>query len=185
MKKTYFVRIVALLCVALMLPLGTGTSWAQPENDKNKNKKEVDIEGRVYDYDKEEPLHNVTVRIVHAETGQAREDETDKNGCYEFDDVADGTYSFSVFYKGKDDEMMEKVKGEFLLPNKITVVASTEKDILIKTCVALMERNSLFLLDDCDLCRKVPPIIWIIPAGVVLGGVIGRDEDEEVSPSRP
>jgi hypothetical protein len=81
--------------------------------------------------------------------------------------------------------MMEKVKGEFLLPNKITVVASTEKDILIKTCVSLLERNSLLLLDDCDLCRKVPPIVWIIPAGVVLGGIIGRDEDEEVSPSRP
>jgi hypothetical protein len=184
MKNLSFVRIVAVLCVVLMLPLGIGTSWAQPQNE-NRNKKEVDIEGRVYDYDKDEPLHGVTVRIVSTETGQAREDETDKNGCYEFKDVADGTYSFSVFYNGKDDKMMEKVKGEFLLPNKITVTASTEKDILIKTCVALLERNSLLLLDDCDLCRKVPPLILIVPAAIVAGALIGRDEDEEVSPSRP
>ncbi len=183
MKSLNFVRVIAILCIGLMLPLGTGTTWAQDE--EKKNKKEVDIEGRVYDYDKDEALHGVTVRIVSAETGQAREDDTDKNGCYEFDDVADGTYSLSVFYKGKDDSMMEKVKGEFLLPNKITVKASTEKDILIKTCVSLLEQNSLFLLDDCDLCRKVPPIIWIIPAGVVAGGIIGRDDDEEASPSRP
>ncbi|MCI0412393.1 carboxypeptidase-like regulatory domain-containing protein [bacterium] len=184
MKKLDFVRIVAILCIGLMLPLGTGTTWAQPQQE-NKNKKEVDIEGRVYDYDKDKPLHGVTVRIVNTETGEAREDETDKNGCYEFDDVADGTYSFSVFYKGKDETMMEKVKGEFLLANKITVQASTEKDILIKTCVSLQERNTLFLMDDCDLCRKVPPYIWVVPAVVVAGGIIGRDEDEEVSPSRP
>jgi Carboxypeptidase regulatory-like domain len=185
MKNRNFVRIVAFLCVVLILPLGIGTSWAQPQNDKTKDKKEVDIKGRVYDYDKDEPLHNVTVRIVSAETGQAREDETDKNGCYEFEDVADGTYSFSVFYKGKDDKMIEKVKGEFLLPNKITVTASTEKDILIKVCVALLERNSLFLMDDCELCHKIPPYVLVIPGIVVAGGIIGRDEDEETSPSRP
>jgi hypothetical protein len=184
MKNVNFVRVVAVLCVVLMLPLGIGTSWAQPENE-NKNKKEVDVEGRIYDYDKDEPLHGVTVRIVSAETGQAREDETDKNGCYEFDNVADGTYSFSVFYKGTDNKMIEKVKGEFLLPNKITVVASTEKDILIKICVSLLERNSLLMLDDCDLCRKVPPYVLVFGGAVVAGALIGRDEDDEVSPSRP
>jgi hypothetical protein len=183
MKDKNFIRLVALLCIGLMLPLGSGMTWAQ--NNGNA-KKEVDIKGRVYDFNKKDTLADVTVRIVSTETGQAREDNTDKNGCYEFEDVADGTYSLSVFYKGSNEAMAKKVAGEFLLPNKIAVTASTEKDILIKTCVALMERNSLFLMDDCRLCHKVPGWVWIIPAGAVLAGVIiAREEEEEASPSRP
>lgn len=182
MKKSNLVRFVAIVCIVLLLPLGSGTTFAQGQQEK----KEVDIEGRVYDFDKDEPLHGVTVRIVGAKTGQAFEDETDKNGCYEFDDVPDDTYSLSVFYKGDNTAMAEKVRGEFLLPGKITVVASTERDMLIKTCVSLAERNTLLLLDDCDLCKKVPPIVWIVPAGLVIaGGIIGRDDEEETSPSRP
>jgi hypothetical protein len=173
-------RIVAILCIGLMLPLGSGTVLAQ------NNAKEVDIKGRIYDFDQDEPLAGVTVRIVSAQTGQARETETDKNGCYEFDDVADDTYTLSVFYKGGDAAMAEKVRGEFILPNKMSVIASTERDIVIKTCASLAEKNSLLLKDDCDLCGAVPPLVWIVPAGLVIGGaLIGRDDDEEASPSRP
>ena len=186
MTRSKVTRFVAILCVVLLLPLSTATTWAQAQTQNSNNKKDVDIKGRIFDFDKTEPLHNVTVRIVGATTGQAREDQTDKNGCYEFEDLPDDTYTLSVFYNGDDSAMAEKVRGEFLLPNKITVVASTEQDILIKTCAALGERNSLLLLDDCDLCKKVPPLVWIIPAGlVVAGGTIGRDDDDETSPSRP
>jgi hypothetical protein len=180
MRNNHFLRLVAILCIGLMLPLGSGTILAQ-------DKKDVEIAGRIYDFDQSEPLSGVTVRIVSSETGQARETETDKNGCYEFEDVADDTYTFSVFYKGGDAGMAEKVRGEFLLPNKMSVIASTEKDILIKTCASLAEKNSLLLKDDCDLCGGVPPAIWIIPAGLVIAGaLIGRDDDEEeASPSRP
>jgi hypothetical protein len=179
MKNHSFVRMVAVLCIVLMLPLGSGTAWAQ-------ERKNVDIKGRIYDFDTSTPLQGVTVRIVSSETGQAREDETDKNGCYDFENVADGTYSLSVFYKGGDAAMAEKVRGEFLLPNKLSIVGSTEQDILVKTCASLAERESLALKDDCDLCGAIPPLIWIVPAGLVIGGaLIGRDDDEEASPSRP
>jgi hypothetical protein len=180
MRNINFLRLVAVLCIGLMLPLGSGTVLAQ------ENAKDVEIAGRIYDFDQDEPLSGVTVRIVSSETGQARETETDKNGCYEFEDVADDTYTFSVFYKGGDAAMAEKVRGEFILPNKLSVIASTEKDILIKTCASLAEKNSLLLKDDCDLCGGVPPLIWVVPAGLVIAGaVIGGDDDEEASPSRP
>jgi hypothetical protein len=181
MRNNHFLRLVAILCIGLMLPIGSTTVLAQ-------EKKDVEIAGRIYDFDQSEPLSGVTVRIVSSETGQARETETDKNGCYEFENVADDTYTFSVFYKGGDAGMAEKVRGEFLLPNKLSVIASTEKDILIKTCASLAEKNSLLLKDDCDLCGGVPPLIWIVPAGLVIAGaLIGRDDDEEeeASPSRP
>jgi hypothetical protein len=184
MKHSNFLRLVALLCIGLMVSSGTASVWAASQNtNDNKDLKEVKIAGRVYDYDKDNPLHNVTVRIVNVNTGQPREDETDKDGCYEFEDVENGTYTLTVFYKGNDSAMAKKVVGEFLLPNKITVVRSTEKNILIKTCVSLAEKNSLFLMDDCDLCHKTPAIWWIIPAALVLGA--GRGNDEETSPSRP
>jgi hypothetical protein len=161
-----------------MLSSGTVTVWAA-------NPKEVRIAGRIYDFNKSSPLHNVSVRIVNVATGIPREDQTDKDGCYEFKNVENGSYTFSVYYKGPDAAMQKKVLGEFLLPYKITVVRSPEKDILIKTCVALAEKNSLLLLQDCDLCHKVPVIWWIIPAGAVLAGAIGKGNEEETSPSRP
>jgi hypothetical protein len=198
MKRSYLFRLVVLLCIGMMVSSGTVSVFAAnpPDNtnnankdkdkDKNKDLKEVKIAGRVYDYDKDKPLHNVTVRIVNLDNGQPREDETDKDGCYEFEDVQNGTYTLTVFYKGDDSAMAKKVLGEFLLPNKITVVRSPDKNILIKTCVALAEKNTLLLLDDCDLCRKVPPFFWIIPAAAVLaGGTIGRGNEEETSPSTP
>jgi len=190
MKKNSFFRLIAFLCIGLMVSSGTVSVWAAEQktnnNNANKDLKDVTIAGRVYDYDKDKPLHNVTVRIVNVETGQPREDETDKDGCYKFKDVQNGTYTLTVFYKGNDSDMLKKVVGEFLLPNKITVVRSTEKDILIKTCVSLAEKNTLFLLDDCDLCHKVPALVWIIPAAAVLaGGTIGRGNEEETSPSTP
>jgi hypothetical protein len=187
MKNSYLFRLVVLLCVAMMVSSGTATVFgATPENNSNKDLKEVKIAGRVYDFDKDNPLHNVTVRIVNVDTGQPRETTTDKDGCYNFDNVENGTYTLTVYYKGNDSALAKKVVGEFLLPNKITVVRSPEKDILIKTCVSLAEKNSLFLLDDCDLCHKIPALIWVIPAAAVLaGGTIGRGNEEETSPSRP
>jgi hypothetical protein len=189
MKNSYIFRLVALLCVALMVSSGIAPVFAAPPDTKKNNDKdlkEVKIAGRVYDFDKDNPLHNVTVRIVNIDNGQPREDETDKDGCYDFKDVQNGTYTLTVFYKGNDSALAKKVVGEFLLPNKITVVRSPEKDILIKTCVALAEKNTLLLLDDCDLCHKVPAIYWIIPAAAVLaGGTIGRGNEEETSPSTP
>lgn len=187
MKHSNFVRFVALLCVGLMLASGTTSIWAaaQNSNTDRKDLKEVTIAGRVYDYDKDNPLHGVTVRIVNLENGQPREDKTDHDGCYKFEDVQNGTYTLTVFYKGDDSAMAKKVVGEFLLPNKITVVRSPDKEILIKTCVSLFEKNSLLLLEDCDLCHKVPAWIWVIPAFVVAGGTIGGGDEEETSPSRP
>jgi Carboxypeptidase regulatory-like domain len=196
MKHSQFFRLVAVLCVGIMLASGTTSIWAAAPLEKpgkdQKDLKEVTIAGRVYDYNKDNdpkhetsPLHGVTVRIVNIENGQPREDETDHDGCYKFKDVQNGTYTVTVFYKGHDQAMAKKVVGEFLLPNKITVVRSPEKEILIKTCVALAEKNTLLLLEDCDLCGKVPVWIWIIPAAVVAGGTIGRGNEEETSPSRP
>jgi len=180
-----------------MFASATTSIWAaappQKPGPDNKDLKKVTIAGRVYDYNKDNdpkhegtPLRGVTVRIVNIENGQPREDETDHDGCYKFEDVQNGTYTFTVFYKGNDQAMAKKVLGEFLLPNKITVVRSPEKEILIKTCVALAEKNTLLLLEDCDLCHKVPAWIWIIPASaVVAGGQLGRGNEEETSPSRP
>lgn len=188
MKCNNLIRFIAVLCIGLMLPFNVGTAWGQAQNQgqNQQQKKEVEIEGRIYDFDGETYLHGVTVRIVSTTTGQARETDTDKNGCYNFDDVADDTYTFSVYYKGSDQAMIDKIRGEFLLPSKITVKADTEKDILIKTCASLGEKNALLLKEDCDLCKKVPPIIWIIPASALIAGsIIGRDDDDEVSPSRP
>jgi len=190
MRNSNIFRLVALLCVSIMLTSGTASVWAapqapQPPGQTNKELKTVAIAGRVYDYDKDTPIHNVKVRIVNVQNGVPREEETDKDGCYKFKDVDNGTYTLSVYYKGNDQAMAKKVLGEFLLPNKITVVRSPEKDILIKTCVSLAEKNTLLLLEDCDLCSKVPAWIWVIPAGVVAGGTIGRGNEEETSPSRP
>ncbi len=179
MKKSNFLSLIAILCIGLMLPLGSGTAWAQM-------KKDVNIKGRIYDFNGSTPLVGVTVRIVSSETGQAREADTDKNGCYEFEKLADDTYTYSVFYKGGDAALSEKIRGEFTLPNKITVTASLEQGILIKTCAVLGEKDTLSLKDDCDLCGKVPPLIWIVPAGlVVAGAVTGSGGDDETSPSRP
>ena len=152
MTNSNFFRFVALLCIGLMVSSGTEALWAaQNTTPNNQNLKEVRIAGRVYDYDKDNPLHGVTVRIVNVETGQPRETETDKEGCYDFKDVANGTYTMTVFYKGNDETMSKKVLGEFLLPSKITVVRSTEKDILINTFLNLAENNTLGLMDDCEL----------------------------------
>jgi hypothetical protein len=187
MKHGYFVRLVAFLCIGIMISSGTGSLlFAQATPPEKQSLKEVRIAGRVYDYDKDNPLAGVTVRIVNVATGQPREDKTDKDGCYNFNDVENGTYTMTVFYEGNDQAMAKKVLGEFQLPSKITVNRSTEKKILIKTCVSLAEKNQLFLMDDCDLCGKVPIIWWIIPAAAVAaGGVIGRGDEEETSPSRP
>jgi hypothetical protein len=177
------------LCVIAIFGSATSSIWAQPPQtppgQEKKDLKSVEIAGRVYDYDKDTPIKGVIVRIVNVANGQPREDTTDHDGCYKFKDVENGTYTMSVFYKGNDPAMAKKILGEFLLPNKITVVRSTEKDILIKTCVALAEKNTLLLMDDCDLCSKVPAWIWVVPAAVVVGGTVGRGDEEETSPSRP
>jgi carboxypeptidase family protein len=190
MRNRIHYRFVAFLCVFAMVFSTTSSLWAatpptpQPPTEQ-KPLKTVTIAGRVFDYDKDTPIKGVKVRIVNIQNGQPREDETDHDGCYKFKDVDNGTYTLSVYYKGSDQAMAKKVLGEFLLVNKITVVRSPEKEILIKTCVALAEKNSLLLLQDCDLCSKVPAWIWVIPAGVVVGGTIGRGDEEETSPSRP
>ena len=193
MRNWNHFRLVAFLCLVALFASATSAIWAAtpptppqtPPGQEKKELKTVTIAGRVYDYDKDTPIKGVKVRIVNVQNGTPREEETDKDGCYKFKDVDNGTYTLSVFYKGNDQAMAKKVLGEFLLPNKITVVRSPEKDILIKTCVALAEKNTLLLLQDCDLCSKVPAWIWVIPAGVVVGGTIGRGNEEETSPSRP
>jgi hypothetical protein len=189
-KNRNHFRLIALLCILSMIASATPSVWAQtppptPPGQEKKELKTVTIAGRVYDYDKDTPIHGVKVRIVNIQNGQPREEETDKDGCYKFENVDNGTYTYSVYYKGNDQAMAKKILGEFLLPNKITVVRSPEKDILIKTCVALAEKNTLLLLADCDLCSKVPAWVWVIPAGVIIGGTIGRGNEEETSPSRP
>jgi len=187
MKNRNYFRLVALLCIVTMFGSTTSSLWAQgpPQTPPGQAKKAVTIAGRIFDYDKSTPLHPVTVRITNVATGVPRETETDKDGCYKFENVDDGTYAFSVYYKGSDPAMTKKVVGEFQLPNKITVVRSTEKEIMIKNCDSLAEKNTLLMLEDCSLCTKVPAWVWVIPAAVVAGGSIGRGNDEETSPSRP
>ncbi len=183
MRNGLFFRCFAVLCAALMLPWSGGIALAQSQKDAG-------IEGRLYDFDRDSALEDVTVRGVHTGTGQAFEDNTDRNGCYDLEKLPEGTYAISAYYKGSDGELKEKLPKDSLLPDKITVTKDLEKDKVVKTCLSLGEKDSLLLLEekDCNLCRTIPAWVWLVPAGTVLGAgipIIGKDEPEETSPSRP
>jgi hypothetical protein len=143
------------------------------------DKKEAYIAGKVYDQAQNHPLKDVIVRIVNMDTGESHQDKTDEDGCYSFKKIAEGTYSLSVTYNNQD----------FLLAEKIKVEKIEKKDIVVASCVALAEKNTLIELQDCHICLKgIPALAILIPAGAAgIGGItaiIIKDEPP-ASPSRP
>jgi hypothetical protein len=143
------------------------------------DKKEAYIAGKVYDQTQNHPLKGVLVRIVNMESGEAHQDKTDEDGCYSFKKIPEGSYSLSVTYNNED----------YLLAEKIKVEKIEKKDIVVASCVALAEKNSLTELQDCHLCLKgIPALAILIPAGAAgIGGItaiIIKDEPP-ASASRP
>jgi hypothetical protein len=141
------------------------------------NKKDAYLAGKVYDEDQTHPLKGVVVRIVNLETGQALQEKTNDEGCYNFKKIPEGSYSVSVSYNGQDYLLAEKVKVEKI----------EEKDVVVAVCVALGGQNALVQLQNCQLCRKGFPVLFIlIPAGGVgaLSAIILTSEPP-ASPSTP
>lgn len=138
------------------------------------------VAGKVYDTDKTTPLPGIPIRIVNVDTGKVSEEKTQEEGCYRFKDVAKGTYSLAVTYKGQD----------YLLPEKV-MVELQNREIAVAICVAISDKdNSLILLDNCHVCLGggFPPlgVVLIGGAAAVAGGVvIGREKPPVVSESRP
>jgi hypothetical protein len=143
------------------------------------DKKEAYIAGKVYDQAQNQPLKGAIVRIVNMDTGESRQDKTDEDGCYSFKKIPEGTYSLSVSYNNQD----------YLLAEKIKVVKTEHKDIVVSSCVALAEKNSLIELQDCHVCLKgIPALAILIPAGAAaIGGItaIIITDEPSASPSRP
>jgi Carboxypeptidase regulatory-like domain len=138
--------------------------------------KEAYIAGKVYDHDKSTALVGAVIRIVNVESGKATEVKSQEEGCFRFRDVANGTYSVSVVYKGK----------EYFLPEKIKV-ERRDRPMGVAVCLALVETNALSLLENCQICLGggFPPVGKFIllagPAAVAGGIVLGRDEKDPVA----
>jgi hypothetical protein len=180
-KKTLF-RLLSL-CLALILLPGSTINVLSAEDDKDKT---PDLYGRVFDVDKDkekkkekdqdfDPLADVLVRIVNAQTGESRETHTNKSGCYKFDDVRLGTYSLSVNHE----------KVDFTLPDKIKM----EEDKDLMACVALQYlTNGLMLVTDehCK-CEGFPFLLLVLGTPIAGAFLLTHDEEEgeEVSASRP
>lgn len=143
------------------------------------DKKEAYVAGKVYDQSQNHPLKGVIVRIVNMDTGEAHQDKTDEDGCYSFKKIPEGSYSLSVTHNNQD----------YLLAEKIKVEKIEKKDIVVASCVALAEKNTLVELQDCHVCLKgIPALAILIPAGAAaIGGItaIIITDEPSASPSRP
>lgn len=143
------------------------------------DKKDAYVAGKVFDQTQNHPLKDVIVRIVNMETGVSRQDKTDEDGCYSFKKIPEGTYSLSVSYNNQD----------YLLAEKLKVEKIEKKDIVVASCVALAEKNSLVELQDCHICLKgIPALAILIPAGAAGVGAITAvliTDEPRASPSTP
>ena len=140
-----------------------------------KEKEEGHISGRAYEDDQKSWLKYTPIRIVHMETGKAYDTETNKQGCYEFENIPFGTYSMSLQYQNL----------QYLLAQKILVEKVSDKKVVVIVCVAIdkNKKESLLLLEKCKSCKVFP--LWYILTGAGIAGALIPGEDEEVSPSRP
>ncbi|PWT88208.1 MAG: hypothetical protein C5B54_10980 [Acidobacteria bacterium] len=137
--------------------------------------KQGGVQGRVYDVDKSTEMKGVPVHLVSADSGKAYETQTNKDGCYDFDKIPQGTYSVSASVSGKD----------YLLTDKIIIADSPQS-----VCVALADGNQLTPMDSCKACRKKFPVALILLAGggaaaIATGVAIGGGTTPEASPSTP
>jgi hypothetical protein len=143
------------------------------------DKKDAYVAGKVFDQTQNHPLKDVIVRIVNMDTGMSQQDKTDEDGCYSFKKIPEGTYSLSVSYNNQD----------YLLAEKLKIEKIEKKDIVVASCVALAEKNSLSELQDCHICLKgIPALAILIPAGAAgVGGItaILISDEPPASPSRP
>ncbi len=142
-------------------------------------KKDAYIAGKVYDQPQAQPLKGVIVRIVNLDTGEAYQAKTDKDGCYSFMKIPEASYSLSVSYNNQD----------YLLAEKIKVQKVEGNDVVVASCVALADKNTLVQLQTCHVCSKgIPAWVILVPAGGTAVGVLTAiliTDEPSASPSRP
>ncbi|HEY7160729.1 MAG TPA: carboxypeptidase-like regulatory domain-containing protein [Acidobacteriota bacterium] len=143
------------------------------------DKKDAYIAGKVFDQTQNHPLKDVIVRIVNMDTGVSHQDKTDEDGCYSFKKIPEGTYSLSASYNNQD----------YLLGEKLKVEKTEHKDIVVASCVALGDKNTLSELQECHLCLKgIPALAILIPAAAAGIGAITAiliTDEPPASPSTP
>jgi hypothetical protein len=188
--------------VLLLLLLASVFIFASQQSVMASSRDDAYLAGKIYDFDKTVTLQGVLVRIVNLQTGEAREDKTDVEGCYKFKNVHAGTYSISVSYDEnayqaaqvaesrrvlKTPQQAGAVK-EYQLAEKIEIGKLDKRNVAIAACVALSENNSLTLLESCQVCLNVlPPLAYfIVPAtALVVGGIELGKGTEPSSPFQP
>jgi hypothetical protein len=170
-KKAPF-RFFAFLIVLALLQISANDLLLAAANDTDKDDKNPHLSGRILDEKKKKPLADTKVQITDA-AGQSRETQTDKNGCYDFEKVAEGTYSLLVNYKDNNFTLPEKIKVE----GKKNLVA----------CAALVPKEAaLTIITKNCTCRVFPLIIIVLGTAAGLGLLIPQQQGpEEASPSRP
>jgi hypothetical protein len=156
-----------------------------PKPDFKEHKTQAFVAGKVFDFDGNWSIEEVKndvedlyVRIVNLQTGKAREENTTEDGCYSFKDVPEGQYTFSVVYKGKNPRMLEKIKGDHVLPDRVKVQSLENRPVVVAVCMVLEKDNKLKLLHECHVCLKsVPPIALYFLPGLAPALLLANEDD--------
>lgn len=133
--------------------------------------------GHVYSPDMKTPLEKGSIRLVNADTGEAKTLDLREDGCYCAKGLTIGNYSMSY----------SDGTTEYLLPDKLLV----QNKVVLATCVSLGKDNSLSLMQTCKVCREGFPLAgWIaIGAGGATGATVaikkGGGEEAVASQSNP
>lgn len=157
-------KCFSLLVIFALLHYTSAAVFAQDEDQE--------LAGRVFDADHVTPLDDVVVRIVQAETGQSRDTKTNENGCYDFDELAVGTYTLSIDQGGLI----------YTLPNKIKV----EPDTNLMACVGVAASNALEIITENCSCKNLVGLFLVLGSAAAVGFLLPAEEEpDEASPSRP
>jgi Carboxypeptidase regulatory-like domain len=162
-----------LVSLTLIFAFFTFTTVGLPAVEKQQNK----VAGRIYDANHDKGVPDANVRVTEMSSGGSYDTKTDKNGCYEFDNLPLGNYSVTVTDKGKD----------YLYADKLQIMKTQNEKNLFKRCFGLNTDGSLMLMSDkeCKLCKKFPLLWVLIGTGGGIIAAIAAGQEEEASPSNP